>query len=204
MKPKIILVGGGGHCKSCIDVIEQEGKYQIAGIVDVAEKVGESILGYPVIGTDQDLPKLVQKYKNVLITIGQIKSANLRIKKYNQLKQLNAQLPVIVAPTAYLSKHAGIGEGTIVMHQTLINAEAKIGVNCIINSKALIEHEAKIENHCHISTGVLVNGQTTVKSESFVGSGTTLSNNVIITENVIIPAGSTILKNITKSGIHGR
>ena len=30
---KIILVGGGGH-KSVIDVVEQEGKFKIAGIID--------------------------------------------------------------------------------------------------------------------------------------------------------------------------
>jgi FlaA1/EpsC-like NDP-sugar epimerase len=56
MKQKIILIGGGGHCKSCIDVIEQEGKYTIAGVVDVKEKAGQTIMGYPFIGTDDDLP----------------------------------------------------------------------------------------------------------------------------------------------------
>jgi len=34
---KILLIGGGGHCKSCIDVIEQECKFQIAGIADLGE-----------------------------------------------------------------------------------------------------------------------------------------------------------------------
>ena len=55
---KIILIGGGGHCKSCIDVIEAEGKYDIAGILDMPEFVGEKILGYSIIGTDDDLPEL--------------------------------------------------------------------------------------------------------------------------------------------------
>ena len=54
MKEKIILVGGGGHCKSCIDVIEQEGAYQIAGVVDVPEKLHQKILGYEIIATDDD------------------------------------------------------------------------------------------------------------------------------------------------------
>ena len=204
MKKPILLIGGGGHCKSCIDVIEQEGKYQIAGIVDVAGKVGQTILGYPIIGTDDDLPELVQKYPNVLITIGQIKTADLRIKVYNQAKKLNAQFPVIVAPTAYVSKHATIGDGTIVMHQALINAEAKIGVNCIINSKALIEHEAVVGDHCHISTGSKVNGQVAISNECFIGSSATLANNINITEKVIVPAGATVFKNITKPGIHIR
>ncbi len=198
----ILLIGGGGHCKSCIDVIEQEGKYRIAGIVDMQENVGKSLMGYPVIGTDDDLPNFVQQFQNTLVTVGQIRSASKRIKLFNQLKELNAIFPVIISPRAYVSRHATIQEGTIVMHHAVINAEANIGTNCIINSKALIEHETKIGNHCHISTGAKVNGQVVVKNECFVGSGATLINNISITEKVIIPAGSTVFKNISKSGIY--
>ncbi|MFO8090861.1 MAG: hypothetical protein R6U13_13555 [Desulfatiglandaceae bacterium] len=81
MKQSILLVGGGGHCKSCIDVIEQEGKYQIAGIVDLPEKQGQSVMGYAVLGTDGDLPELVRTYPNVLITLGQIKTPERRISR---------------------------------------------------------------------------------------------------------------------------
>ncbi len=202
MKHPIILIGGGGHCKSCINVIEQEGNYQIAGIVDMQEKAGQAIIGYPIIGCDEDLPKLVKKYQNVLITVGQIRSANKRIKLYNLLKELKATLPVITSPLAYVSKHASIQEGTIVMHHAIINAEAKIGINCITNSKALVEHEATIGNYCHISTAVKTNGQVTIGDECFIGSGVTLANNIEITDKVIIPAGTTVFKNITKSGIY--
>ncbi len=51
----ILLIGGGGHCKYCIDVIKQGGKYQIAGVVDLPEKQGQSVLGYAVLGTGEDL-----------------------------------------------------------------------------------------------------------------------------------------------------
>ena len=62
MNSTLILIGGGGHCKSCIDVIEMEGKYHIAGIVDVSKKLQKRILGYTIMGTDQDLPKLVEDF----------------------------------------------------------------------------------------------------------------------------------------------
>lgn len=204
MKQSILLIGGGGHCKSCIDVIEQEGKYHIAGIIDTKDKIGQSLLGYSIIGTDDDLPRLIQKYSNVLITIGQIKSANKRVNLYKKLKQLKAKLPTIIAPTAYVSNHASIEEGTIVMHHSLINAGAHVGINCIINSKALIEHETTIGNHSHISTGSTVNGQVIIDNECFVGSGATIANNISLTKNVIIPAGITVFKDITKSGIYFR
>jgi len=53
---KIILIGGGGHCKASIDVIEQAGTFQIAGIVDVPEKLHQKIFCYEIIATDDDLP----------------------------------------------------------------------------------------------------------------------------------------------------
>ncbi len=197
----IILVGGGGHCKSCIDVIEHEDRFHIAGIVDIKESIGKQVLSYPIIGCDDDLPELVAKYKNVLITVGQIKSAQIRIKLFNICKSLNAIFPVVVSPSAYVSKHIKIGEGTIIMSHALVNADAKIGVNSIINSKALIEHEAIIGDFCHISTGSNVNGQVIIGDECFIGSGVTLANNIKITEKVIVPAGKTVFGDIAKSGI---
>ena len=86
MKEKIILIGGGGHCRACIDVIEQEGRFTIAGIVDVPEKKQHNILGYPVIGSDADLAELIKTFPNVLITLGQIKSPTRRMELFNELK----------------------------------------------------------------------------------------------------------------------
>lgn len=202
MKSPILLIGGGGHCKACIDVIEQEGKYKIEGIVDIKEQVGNSILGYSVIGTDEDLPQLISKYRNAIISIGQIKSASLRIKLYSILKDLNAKLPVIKSPFAYISRHAIIGEGTVIMHHALVNANARIGVNCIINSKALIEHDVVVGNHCHVSTNSKLNGQVHLGDECFIGSGATIANNILIENRVIIPAGVSVFKDINQSGVY--
>ena len=59
----IILIGGGGHCKSVIDVIEQEGRFEIAGIVDKPEFLGSNVSGYLIIGNDSDLGNLSKKYQ---------------------------------------------------------------------------------------------------------------------------------------------
>ena len=190
MKEKILLVGGGGHCKSCIDVIEQEGRFTIAGIVDVPEKKQHNVLGYPVIGTDADLVELIKPFPNVLITLGQIKSPNRRMELFNMLKQMGARFPVIKSPLAYVSPHAHVAEGTIVMHHALINAGASIGRNCIINTKALVEHDAVIEDHCHISTGAVVNGGVKIGSGSFFGSGAVSKEYTSIPANSFIKANS--------------
>ena len=178
---------------SVIDVIEHEGEFQIIGIIDKEELLGTKVLGYPVIGCDLDLEILVKKYSYALITIGQINSPEHRIRLFDLAKKVGFILPTILSPRAYISKHAFIGEGTVVMHDVLINAKAFIGDNCIINSKALIEHECRISEHCHISTSVTINGGVKVGPGCFVGSGTTTKQFTVIKNNSFIKAGS-ILK----------
>ena len=81
----LILVGGGGHCKSVIEVAESAG-YTILGIVDRPEELGKLVLDYKVIGVDDDIPQYVEKAEFV-ITVGFIKNPALRIKLYNKVKQ---------------------------------------------------------------------------------------------------------------------
>lgn len=201
MKP-IILIGGGGHCISCIDVIEQTGLYQIIGILDVPEKVGGKVLDYPIIGTDNEIAHFMPDCIDFLITVGQIKSASLRETIFDKVKFAGGNLPVIISPIAHVSKYAYIEQGTIVMHHALINAGASIGKVCIINSKALIEHETTIGDFCHISTAAVVNGQVNIRDNCFIGSNTVVGNNTNIVANTIIAAGSQVLKNIELSGTY--
>lgn len=189
-KEKIILVGGGGHCKACIDVIELQGKFEIAAIVDTPDKIGQNILNYPILFTDDDLPTLAKEYQNFHITVGHIKSVELRIKLFEILKSLKVKLPTIISPISYVSNYASIGEGSIVMHHALVNAGAKVGTNTIINSKALVEHDSIVGNFCHISTGAVLNGGVIVGDNSFVGSNAVVKQEVIIPNNSFIKAGS--------------
>jgi sugar O-acyltransferase (sialic acid O-acetyltransferase NeuD family) len=201
-KDEIILIGGGGHCKACIDVIEQEGRFAIKGIVDIPEKIGQTILGYPIIDSDKNLKTIVSNYKNFLITVGFIKTSDLRIKLFNLINSFGGNFPSIVSPKAYVSKHAVIGKGTIIMHGVIISAAAKIGNNCIINNLALVEHDTLIDANTHVSTGARINGNCEVGNKCFVGSGTIINNGVNITNDVIIGSGSLIRKDIGVSGTY--
>jgi len=189
---EIILIAGGGHCRSVIDVVEQENKFKIAGIVDKPELLSNKILNYEVIGNDNDLPKLASKYKYALITAGQIKSPSLRIKLYEIAKDAGFVLPSIVSPRAYIAKSSNLGEGTIIMHDALINSNVEIGKNCIINTRALIEHDSSVGDHCHISTNVIINGGVKVYQGSFIGSGSIIVDGKDIQHNSFIKARSIV------------
>lgn len=189
-KETVILVGGGGHCHSVIDVIEQENKYEIIGIIDRKELLGKKILGYEVIGTDEDLSFFFEKCQNAIITVGQIESSAIREKIYSDLKKIGFNLPIVISPSSYVSKHSIIDEGTVIHHHSLINANAKIGKVCIINSKSLVEHDVNIGDFCHISTASVVNGSVEVQNGTFFGSNATSKQAIKV--KGFIKAGSLI------------
>ena len=196
-KPSLILVGAGGHARSCIDVVERQGQYQIAGLIGVPDEVQTQPLGYAVIGTDSDLQELAKTYQYALITIGQIQTADHRIRLYQQACQHGFQLPVIIAPTAHVSRHANLGAGSIIMHRAIVNVGARVGHNCIINTSALIEHDAAVEDHCHISTGAILNGDVTVGAGSFVGSGCVIKEGIAIGKLCLVGMGLTVRNNLS-------
>ena len=191
-KPALILIGAGGHAQACIDVIEQLGQYQIAGLVGLVEELQTQPLGYSVIATDSALPDLAKIYHAALITAGQIRTSGIRSRLYMLASDLGFRLPVIIAPTAYVSRHATIGAGTIVMHGAIVNAGAVVGNNCIINSRALIEHSATVADHGHISTGAILNGKVRVGAGSFIGSGSIIKEGIVLGESCVIGMGLSV------------
>lgn len=200
MKKPLILVGGGGHCKSVLEAAESAG-YSILGVLDMPEEVGKEILSTMVIGTDDDIPTYVEKAEFV-ITVGFIKNPSIRIKLYNKIKDAGGKLATIIASTAYVSKYAEIGEGTVVLHQAFVNSGAKVGKNVILNTATNIEHDAFIGNHSHISTGTMVNGECKVGERCFIGSQSVLANCISVGDDIIVGAGSFVRKSISKRGIY--
>lgn len=201
MNRPLILIGGGGHCKSVIEVAESAG-YEIKGVLDMPDEVGKDVLpGHKVIGTDDEIPQYVEEC-DFIITVGFIKNPALRIKLYNKVKAAGGRLATIIASTAHVSKYAELGEGTVIMHQAFVNAGAKIGDNCIINTFVNIEHDAEVGNQCHISTGTMVNGECKIGENCFIGSQSVCANCIEIASDIIVGAGSVVRKSIRVKGIY--
>jgi sugar O-acyltransferase (sialic acid O-acetyltransferase NeuD family) len=202
MKKPLLLIGGGGHCRSCIDVIEAEGKYTIEGICDTPDKIGTSILGYPIIAKDDELEAYINKGFYFLITIGQIKSSHIRKKIYYYLEERNALLATVVSPNAKVSRHASVGAGTIVMHGAFVNAGAVVGDNVILNTNCLVEHDTIVGSHVHVSTHAVLNGGVVVAEDTFIGSNTVVVQEVQIGKEVVVGAGSVVTSHILTAGLY--
>ena len=190
----IILIGAGGHCRSCIDVIELENKFKIIGLID--KNKNQKINKYKVLASDKRLKEILKKTKHALITLGQIKDLNKREKMFNLVKKKGFKFPSIISPLAYVSHKAKVGEGTIIMHGAIVNSGAIIGKNCIVNSKSLVEHDAIVGNNSHLSTRSTLNGGVTLGKNCFVGSHAIIKQGVRVGKNTFINANLFIDKNI--------
>jgi sugar O-acyltransferase (sialic acid O-acetyltransferase NeuD family) len=194
----IILIGAGGHAESCIDLIEEVGQYEIFGLLGFSEEIGRRIFGYSVMGDNNDLAQeLASKCPNALVAVGQIKTAKIRKELFHLAKRAGFQLPSIIAPSAYVSRRAVIGEASIVMPGAVVRAGARVGKNCIINSHAVIEHSVEIGSYCHVASAAIVNGGAKIQDSSFIGSGTIVYQGIEIASESVIRAGSVVFKDIT-------
>ena len=189
-KNDLILIGAGGHARSCIDVIEQEGNFNITGLVGLESELGSQVNGYEVIATEASLSTLIGRAQFALIAVGQISSPDVRINLFQRALKAGFELASIFSPSAYVSPSAQIGRGTIVMPGAVINAGVKVGSNCIINSRALLEHDTQVLDNCHISTGAILNGSVFVKEGCFIGSGSVIKEAVSIGERSVVGMGS--------------
>ncbi|HMV25290.1 MAG TPA: acetyltransferase [bacterium] len=200
-KIKLVLVGGGGHCRSCIDVIETLEGVDILGVIDT-DPSRSSIGNYPILGDEstQNLDRLNPDY--FLITVGQTKSCEKRKSIANTLKQHNKLFATIISSLAHVAHNSFISQGTIVMHRVVVNANVHIGINCIINTGAIIEHDVIVGDFCHVSTGAIVNGNCKIGKETFIGSGAVIKHGVSVCDCTIIGAGSVVVSDILESGTY--
>ena len=190
---EILLIGCGGHCKSIIDIIESEKKWNIIGLIGQKKDVGMTTLNYPVIGTDQDLISLRKKYDYSFVAIGKIGQGNKRKSIINNLKSLDFFIPSLISKFSIVSRYSSIGTGSSIGHGVIVNAGAKIASHCIINSRSIVEHDVNIGDFCHISTGTIINGGVSIGENSFIGSGTIIREGIRIPPNTVISAGKRIM-----------
>lgn len=197
MNKKILLVGGGGHCKSVLDTLIELNKYEEIGVIDRKDCIGSLVLGIPVIGCDDDLPTLFSSgYKYAFVTVGSIGNPNIRIKLFNTLSEIGYEMPVIIDSSSKISRYANIEQGVFIGKNSIVNAEALIEKGAIINSGSIVEHDSRIGAFAHIAPGSVLGGEVIVGENSHIGSNSTIKQQVMIGSNTIIGMGSVVLENI--------
>lgn len=195
---KIVFLGGGGHAKVLIDLINLSKKYKIAGILDPNLKADIKISDVPVMGNDELLPLLYKRgIKNACIAVGSVKDNSKRKVLCEKVKHERFLLPALIHPSALIAGRSYIHDGAQIMAGAIIQVASSIGENTIVNTGAIIEHDCTVGSHVHICPGAVICGGCIIGDGSFIGAGATVLQGIKIGSNAVVAAGAVVIADVT-------
>jgi sugar O-acyltransferase (sialic acid O-acetyltransferase NeuD family) len=198
----VVLIGGGGHAKMCIDIILRMKEYNLVGIVDNNLKKGSDVLNIPIIGSDDDLQDMYNNGLKMAVNgVGSVLNNKIREEIYIKLKKIGFFIPTIVHPTSTIESSVKILEGAQIMMGALVGSNCTIGNNCIISSGSIVSHDSFIGSHAHIAPGAVLGGNVVIENGALVGMGATIFFSVRIGVNSVINNGLNIFSNIENDQI---
>ncbi len=193
----ILVLGGGGHAKMCIEILKHSKSYKIVGIVDSKLPINSTVLDITVLGRDNIIDELVNSgLKYAILGIGAVLNHAVRKKLFLFLKEKRLFIPNIIHPSSSVEPSVKLGEGNQIMQGAIIGPDVKIGNNCIINTGSIVSHDAIIGNNVHIAPGAIIAGSVTIGDNTVIGMGTTVFLGVNIGENVTINNGINVFSNV--------
>ena len=196
-KHRILLAGGGGHCRSVLDCLRQAGTYDEIGIVDQDSQKKKMIMGVPVLGTDADLEILFAGgWTNAAVTVGSIGRPGARRRLFQQMKEIGFAFPPIISLHAVIGCEVLLGEGVFIGNGAIVNTGSRVGQCAIINTGAIVEHDCIVEDFAHISPGAVLCGTVRVGENTHVGAGAVVRQQIRIGRDAVIGAGSVVVRDI--------
>lgn len=193
----ILVFGAAGHGKVVMDIIEKAGKYRISGLIDENIPVGNKVLGYEVLGKEEDLPVIIKKesVSGIIVAVG---DNVIRSKIVSRIEENCPGLPFINAihPRAYIAKGVKIADGVVVMVDVYLSADSVIGRHCIASANSVFGHDSVMEEFSSFMTCVTVGGGARIGAYASLNIGSVVVNNATVGEHSIIAAGAVVVKDI--------
>jgi sugar O-acyltransferase (sialic acid O-acetyltransferase NeuD family) len=193
----ILIIGGGDHARVVMDAIRAADEYTLAGIIDVTCRAGDAVEGVPVIGTDDDLPRLRAEGADAcVIAIGSVGDAGPRVRAAAAAREAGLRLVTVIHPSATVSDLATLADGVFVGAGAIIGTGATVGECAIVNTGAIVDHDCRIGAFAHLAPGAALSGRVTVGECAHVGTGASVANGMTIGADSIVGAGSVVVRDI--------
>ncbi|SHL49854.1 sugar O-acyltransferase, sialic acid O-acetyltransferase NeuD family [Anaerocolumna jejuensis DSM 15929] len=197
MNDKILLVGGGGHCKSVLDSLLIREQYSEIGIIDLKENIGKDILSVKIIGSDDDLKRLYYYgYHYAFVSLGSVGNPLKRVELFDLLQRIGFRIPNIIDPSAVISRNVTLENGIYIGKNAVINVGTSIKKGSIINTSSTLEHDCCIDKFVHVAPGAVLCGNVYVGENTHIGARSVVKQMVNIGNDTMIGMGSVVLKNI--------
>jgi sugar O-acyltransferase (sialic acid O-acetyltransferase NeuD family) len=193
----IIIFGASGHGSVVADCMERQGRYKLVGFVDSFKKRGISHSGYPVLGTEMDLPYIISAFA-VNAGVVAIGDNWLRKRMVDKILDIAPDFTFIsvVHPMATIGRKVVVGNGSVVMPGAIVNSGSIIGEHCIINTNASLDHDGIMGNFSSLAPRVSTGGHLLLGSFSAVCLGASIIENIEIGDHAVIGAGALVVNHL--------
>lgn len=190
----VIIIGTGGHAKVVADIVMCSGDNLLGFLT--SDTSLSSFVGKPILGSDTDYKKFLDKY--FIVAVG-----NQQARERITMSMEGVRWYTAIHPSAIISPlETCIGEGSVICVNAVVCPGSTIGKHCIVNTFASVDHDNVMEDYAHISAGVRLAGGTTIGKRSFVGVGAVFRNGVSVCEDCFIGVGAVVVKSITEPGVY--
>lgn len=198
----LVIFGGGGHAKALIELIEAEGKYKVAGLLDDRLPAGSKVLGYEVLGGSGLLAQLKSRgIRLVVNAVGGIGDITPRLRIYDAIRAAGLQVPAVIHPRACVEKSAHLEPGQQVFFNAYIGSDVQVGFGCIINTGAIVSHDCVLGDYVNISPGAILAGSVTVGERTLIGMGVTINLGVKVGAGARIGNSAVVKADVPENGI---
>ncbi|HEY2011896.1 MAG TPA: acetyltransferase [Bryobacteraceae bacterium] len=190
MKDRVVILGGGGHAKVVIDILEEAGEVEIAGFVSPAEQP-DSLCGYPRLGPDEALAETLNTgIGAAFVAIGDNRRRRdcIAAVERHGFTLINA-----ISRSAIVSRHATLARGIAVMPGAVINTGSRIEDGAIVNTNASVDHDCVIGACAHVAPGAALAGCVRLGEGVFLGTGCSVIPDITIGPWTTVGAGSVVI-----------
>jgi sugar O-acyltransferase (sialic acid O-acetyltransferase NeuD family) len=182
------ILGGGGHAKVVIGVLERLG-YTVAGLFDDdPRRWGGTLLGIPVLGPIAHIAQAAPL--PAVIAIGD-NALRRRIAETYALEWLS-----VIDPRAWVDPSVTLGRGTVVLPGALVQVDARLGEHVIVNTAASVDHDCVVGSFVHLAPGVRLAGGVTVEEGVLMGTGAVSIPGTSVGAWTTIGAGATVVRDL--------
>jgi UDP-perosamine 4-acetyltransferase len=192
-RPRILLLGAGGHGKAIADLLLADGSYQVVGFVDAAPKASQ-VLGLPVLGDESQLATLAAQ--GIALAHAAVGDNAQRLAAAGRLRAAGFALPSLSHPAALIGHGARVADGAAILARAVIGPEAEIGALALINTGAIVEHDCVVEEAAHIGPGAVLAGGVRVGAGALIGAGAAVRPGVVIGAGAVVGAGAAVVENL--------
>jgi sugar O-acyltransferase (sialic acid O-acetyltransferase NeuD family) len=195
MRPKVVVLGAGGHGKVVLELLLLDKTMDVAGLIDANPALrGTTVLGVPVLGGDDQIAR--SGATGFVVGIGNVGNPEPRRRVFDAALARGLSPVRLVHPSATISGFAEVGEGTVVMAGAIVNPGAVLGRNVIVNTGAIVDHDCRIGDHAHVAPGARLSGGVTVGRSALIGVGASVRQGIAIGEEAIVGAGAVVVGDV--------